>query len=146
MLKRQLISIVSAVLLAAHVSVGCCAHHEHARDGRACITFAAPHDHHHGDAARHDHDHGHAAHHGECDHSAPQHDHQPGDHHCGEGHCSFLAACRVGVPELASDYAIVPPNAVMLLAQVGPQAVAQSALPDDSPPVRPHLVKQVLLI
>lgn len=138
MLKRQLISIVSAVLLAAHVSVGCCAHHEHADNGAAIITFVAQHGHHHGHTARND----------DCEHSTPQHDHEPGDHHCGEGHCSFLAVCRVGVPDLASDWAIVLTTAESMQARVGQQATTH-ATPTDSTgllSVRSHLVKQVLLI
>lgn len=136
MLKRQLISIVSAVLLAAHVSIGCCAHHQHAYDGSATITLLAQQSEHHDHAAD-----------GDCDHSVPRHDHQPCDHHCGEGHCAFLKSSRTSLPELTATADVVPTSAA-LLAHFDLQAMVQTAPADHAActPVRTHLAKQVLLI
>lgn len=137
MLKRQLISIVSAVLLAAHVSAGCCAHHQHAFDGSATISLVTAHDHEREHAAD-----------GDCHGSVPQHEHQPGDHHCGEGHCVFLKASRTSLPELTATAAIAPTSAAALLAHLDLLATTQNAPPVSTAfaPVRTHLAKQVHLI
>jgi hypothetical protein len=139
MLKRQLISIVSAGLLAVHVSMGCCAHHQHEYDGSAIITIAADS----GDQ------HSLATEHGTCDHSAPRHEHRPGDHHCGEGRCAFLRFSKTSVPQQSMSFTnVVPTGSTALLVHVGQQATTQSAPTDGfaSRSVRSHLAKQVFLI
>jgi hypothetical protein len=128
MLNRQLISIVSAAMLAVHVSMGCCADPQHGYAGAA-------------DSMRLVEQRG-------SDQSMPQHEPQPGDPHCGVDRCAFLTTSKTCVPELSSAWAIAPITGAAELAGIGQQAAVQTA-PARVPfatPVRIHLAKQVFLI
>lgn len=136
--SRQIVSVVAASVLAAHVVVGCCAHHRHLH---ASVCWAPAElesaDHHdHGDCESHS-----------ANGPAPCHGEEPGDNSC-EGGCSFLAVSRTAVPDLAQLAGLpISTTADSLIHLVNATSGLDSVFEPASPPrVRLHLTKCVLLI
>jgi hypothetical protein len=98
--------------------------------------------------AHHDHHAHHLCDHHAADSSTPSNGEKPCDHPCGEGACSFIAASKVILPDLAQPAGIVASDAVTLLYQLAPSCVATDHHFDRAikPPVRSHLSKCVLLV
>lgn len=89
MFKRQFTSVLSAIVLAVHMLVGCCAHHEHdevCAEASPSLNHAesvADHTHHHDDA------------------DDPAHDHQHSQD-CGHGPCVFVVRNKNVLPTLST--------------------------------------------
>lgn len=169
---RTLVTYLVAVALTLHMLLGCCRHHAHDSASVCCTAAslnshdetaehkAADHDHdgdcpHHGDdvamdehAGHHDLDLHDADHqksgHQDCDHNKPDSQQES----CGEK-CSFVAANRVSI-EL--DAAVVALGAFASAAEVAPanEFVVRRweawGASDAPPPIRLHLLHQLLLI
>lgn len=140
MFSREVVSVTAAVVLAAHVVVGCCAHHTHSSstsDEVALFTGHCNHEqlpHHRCD------NHG-------VDPAAPSDDGGPCNHSC-VGTCSFLASTKVLLPDLvqpAGIFAAVSANWLNLLttsSAVADRIPGRAILPS----LRTHLSKCVLLV
>jgi hypothetical protein len=120
--------IVTAMVFAAHMMLGCCAHHAHAADshGRSSPQEAASPIGHCGE----DHD-------GPADHS------QHGTHQCHGGKCSFVASSNSVVPVLPALVVPLANQAELLTSVFSSQGTVVAVRPL---PVRLHLANQVLLI
>ena len=135
---RALVSNLACLMLAAHLMLGCCWHHAHAGE-TAC--------HHACQAGAFDEPSDEADHHQDQDHdqhAPPAH----GDDHCQGERCSFLVVAKVYVD---SNCGGASPLAA--LAETSSQASADLAWlrmaaggPDHRPPLRLHLLHQVLRI
>ena len=164
---RTLVTYLVAAALTLHMLLGCCLHHAHDSASACCPAAslnshdeiaeleAADHDHdgecsrHGDDVAMDEHgDHYDADHqksdHWNCDHNKPNSQQES----CGEK-CSFVAANRVSI-EL--DAAVVALGAFASAAEVAPanEFVVRRweawRASDAPPPIRLHLLHQLLLI
>ena len=142
MFKRQLTSAISAFVLAVHMLVGCCAHHDHNElcSNDPSIASLADHDH---DVADHDHDV--ADHHDDA--TDPAHDLQH-QHGCGDGPCVFLTRGKDVLTKLYVTDLIVPVTIETTLYNPTPAPVDRNLLGvnDISPHLRTHLAKCVLRV
>ncbi len=136
MFRRQLTSAISATVLAVHVLVGCCAHHDHnefCADEPSSHTCAA-------------HDHGATPHHhsDEAD-PASNHQHPRG---CDGGQCVFLASGKVSLPKLSVVNSISPATIEIALNHLVIWTFGHDLLGTDdiSPHLRTHLAKCVLRV
>ena len=132
----SLLRIITTTIVAAHSALGCCWHHQHtyAHAGDATTTACC---HVHQDETSHDGDDG-----------EPQdREHRPHDEPCDEGHCVY-------VHEIASDSiemnSSIESLGFIVLSEQETEAHTvgwdQLWLNSASPPVRPHLLKQVFLL
>jgi hypothetical protein len=139
--SRQIVSVIAASVLAVHVVVGCCAHHEHLQASVGDLLIQSP-------QAQHDHHVHHGCHHDPADPAAPSDRGKPCDHPCGEGACSFLAVSKVVLPDLAQPAGIVASDAATLLNQLTPSCIVTDQIIDRAiiPAVRSHLAKCVLIV
>jgi hypothetical protein len=123
--------IVTAALFAAHLVLGCCAHHSHACEVATHSSADNP-----ADQGTCSHSHGHLAEHG-----------QHGPHDCQGGRCSFVFRGQ-------ADVALDPPLQAALVCLPDDQTSSGDFHSEqDAPtsgrlllPVRLHLANQVLLI
>lgn len=137
---RPIVSFITAAAFLLHMWLGCCAHHAHADDEANCHQhtrqLAAPADHSH---AGHDHEAGESQ-------GQPTESPCPADG-CDESHCVFLS---VGKTDLAktTTAALLPALASESIAaffDVPPTKLIDSG-GLIGPPIRLHLLNQVLLI
>ncbi|MEN6451394.1 MAG: hypothetical protein ABFC96_12955 [Thermoguttaceae bacterium] len=143
MRKRKLrtgLSAVTAAMLVSHMVLGCCWHHAHCctDECRPTTAVALP-------GECHDRD-GDAC--GTSQRSGHDHRGHHGRHECQGGSCVFLRTSRVNVPHLA---VVVALPASLVCPSDGLTVVAGPVRPcfdcdDLLPPVRRHLLDQVLLI
>lgn len=142
---RTITTLIAAAAFVLHLTLGCCAHHAHAVDGPVCSKHVGTAEHHHGCK-------GHS--HGSHDHeSQPPADGPPVDedcpgHDCNAGHCAFMAA---GKTVIAKDtyLAVLPLFVAMPLTHVSISPRISATIDSGgliAPPVRTHLLNQVLLI
>lgn len=139
MFTRQLTCVVSATVLAVHVLVGCCAHHDH-------NEFCA-HDHSAHTCATHDHNHSAKPHHHHSDEADPASNH----HHprgCDGGQCVFLAGGKVSLPKLSIVNSISPATIEIAVNHPAIWTFGHDLLgtEDISPHLRTHLAKCVLRV
>jgi len=134
--SRQIVSVVSAMLLAAHVVLGCSAHHAHAKPlaghGLGNESLAAE---------------GHqCARHG-ADSGVPTDD-DPCDETCGEGSCSFMSGGRIVLPELGQPTGLeVVADELRLIQLSTANHVGEIFFERQNlPHLRSHLSKCVLLV
>lgn len=164
---RTLVTYLVAAALTLHMLLGCCWHHAHesasvcctreSHNGASCdahdeiAELEADHDHHDGDCPHDGDDLARAedATHQDSDHEDGHHN-KPGSQHesCGEK-CSFVSASRVNV-EL--DASVVALGAFASVAEVAPanefvvRRLEAWGASDAPPPIRLHLLHQLLLI
>ncbi|MEX0937950.1 MAG: hypothetical protein WDZ59_08810 [Pirellulales bacterium] len=138
---HQFVTSAMTLLLAAHVTLGCCWHHGHT----ACASVGGESGHSGGEAG--------ASH--ACsstslvtDHQQ-HHDYTPWSHPCEDGRCAFTGAVRDTADDAPADEAIAFAWDGATHTTLGPAATAprpDAALPTIFPPARRHLLLEVLLI
>jgi hypothetical protein len=139
---HQLVTSAMTLLLAAHVTLGCCWHHGHA----ACARVGGESSH-AADSSVTESD--------ACCSSRQVADHQqyhdcsPWSHPCEDGRCAFTGAVRDTADDARADEAIAFAWDGATHTTIGPAATAprlDAALPTIFPPIRRHLLLEVLLI
>jgi hypothetical protein len=127
---QNLLSPLTAALLAVHTVFGCCWHHGHdcTETCDAAPSVASADGHAHGSDADH------AEHHGR--------------HECKGGVCVFIGSAKAASASATSRLASVPPAPLFCDVSVLSRATgAIISLADDlQPPLRRHLLCQVMLI
>jgi len=130
---------VAMYLVLTHMLVGCCWHHAHAEHVACCQEHSdAVFFHRHEDG---DHDTG--------DHDCPHHDSPCHQNGCDEGECVFV------VPEVDTTVKLIDGGHPLAIAPMEPfsggsakypSASPEAPPPSNPPPLRLHLMNQVLLI
>jgi hypothetical protein len=135
---QNLVTLITTAAFWLHIALGCCAHHAHATEGPACSHAAIPaceHCGHQHDGQR------------EADTSSPANSESP-DPTCNHVQCVFMASGKTEVakpsficfqPHVAAEL-----NSSTVIASLDAAALDPGGH-DAQPPVRPHLLHQVLL-
>lgn len=127
---RALLTNLACLMLAAHLVLGCCWHHEH-----ACGTA--------GHSLCHDVV---GDHHDDADHDHPT-PAFPGSDHCQGEHCSFLVVVKVQVDNAAAASTLAAVAELPTSASIDATwLVAADGTSDHPPPIPLHLLHRVLRI
>ncbi len=152
MLVKPVIASIVAVALLYHVLVGCCDHHAHAASGTAVVPITANS----GDAVAHNDCDERHSNHQHSDRSTPNEEqsepdsptspaHSPGGCCCG-GSCSYIVVKAQDVDSPLLTIAVLCAIADADLTTTSPQIVGRLLDSAHGPPIRPHLLYQVMLI
>ena len=129
--SRQIFAVVAAALLATHVVVGCCAHHEECGEADSAIAHA-----------------GHECSHHAGETPAPPDEEAPCDGSCDEGSCSFVAGSKIAIPEFSQLAGVISAISELRLAQSSSEVFCADRSSDRaiSPHVPLYLSKCVLVV
>jgi hypothetical protein len=136
---RFAVNLITTATFLLHFALGCCAHHAHAADEASLLACTA-HDNHDHSGHRHDQP---------ASHDESTDDSQCPSEHCDDGHCVFVL-CGKTVLVKAIFIAVLPPldadltSHTTLCSQTIAKAIASAE--SIAPPLRAHLLNQVLLI
>jgi hypothetical protein len=133
------LSNVTAALLALHTVLGCCWHHAHSLAEESCMTQSVERPEGHGGHSDHD-----------CDSTTPvNHDGHQSPHECQGSTCVFVRPTHDG-SQGSSDLLMDVPLSLspIAFASTNVRVAEKSFFAPDAllPPLRLHLVDQVLLI